>query len=316
MRTPSDASSLFARARAQIPIADALGLLTPPGLLVKLAAYALGVNRSDRVAGTDPSSRDPEFLALLLDAFRPVAERYFRARYVGLEKVPAAGPMLLVGNHNGGLLTTESYLTYLALWDHFGPERALYGLAHDVLFDDPTLRSYAGKFGALRASHEAAHAAFAGGHGVLVYPGSDLDSFRSFRDRKRVVFGERTGFVRLALRERVPIVPTVCAGPQEQWIVLTRGDAIARAFRMKRWARTDVFPIVLSLPWGLTSGFVPYLPLPVPCTLAFGDPISWPSYGPEAADDDAVVARCRDEVASAMQRILDDLYRDRSPFIG
>jgi len=257
MRTASKEPSLFARARAQIPLADALGLLTPPGLLIKLAAYALGGARGDRSTGLDPSARDPEFLALLLDAFRPVAERYFRARYVGVEKVPAAGPMLLVGNHNGGLLTTESYLTYLAIWDRFGPGRALYGLAHDVVFDDPTLRTYAGKFGALRASHEAAHEAFAAGHGVLVYPGSDLDSFRSFQDRKRVVFGSRTGFVRLALRERVPIVPTVCAGPQEQWIVLTRGDAIARALRMKRWARTDVFPIVLSLPWGLTSGFVP-----------------------------------------------------------
>jgi 1-acyl-sn-glycerol-3-phosphate acyltransferase len=316
MGPKADARSLFARARAQIPLEDALGLLTPPGLLVKLAAYALGVNRGDRFAGTDPSLRDPEFLALLLDAFRPVAEHYFRARYVGVEKVPATGPMLLVGNHNGGLLTTESYLTYLALWDRFGPERALYGLAHDVVFDDPTLRTYAGKFGALRASHEAAHEAFAAGHGVLVYPGSDLDSFRSFQDRKRVVFGPRTGFVRLALRERVPIVPTVCAGPQEQWIVLTRGDAIARALHMKRWARTDVFPIVLSLPWGLTSGFVPYLPLPVPCTLAFGDAIAWPELGPEAADDDAVVERCRDEVQAAMQGILDDLYRDRAPFLG
>jgi len=316
MGPKADARSLFARAREQIPLADALGLLTPPGLLVKLAAYALGVNRGDRTTGLDPAARDPEFLALLLDAFRPVAEHYFRARYVGVEKVPATGPMLLVGNHNGGLLTTESYLTYLALWDRFGPERALYGLAHDVVFDDPALARYAGKFGALRASHEAAHEAFSAGHGVLVYPGSDLDSFRSFQDRKRVVFGPRTGFVRLALRERVPIVPTVCAGPQEQWIVLTRGDAIARALHMKRWARTDVFPIVLSLPWGLTSGFVPYLPLPVPCTLAFGDPIAWPELGPEAADDDAVVARCRDEVQAAMQGILDDLYRDRAPFLG
>ena len=308
--------SFFSRAREQIPLADALALLTPPGLLLKLTAYALGINRSQSASGTDPSLRDPKFLALLLDAFRPVARHYFRATYTGIEKVPASGPMLLVGNHNGGLLTTESYLTYLAIWDRFGPERALYGLAHDVLFDDPTLRTYAGKFGALRASHEGAQAAFSAGHGVLVYPGSDLDSFRSFRDRKRVVLGNRTGFVRLALRERVPIVPTVCAGPQEQWIVLTRGDAIARALDMKRWARTEVFPVVLSLPWGLTSGFVPYLPLPVPCALAFGDPIAWPEYGPDAADDDAIVARCRDQVAAAMQHLLDDLYRDRAPFIG
>lgn len=316
MRSTSVASSWLSRARAQVPLGDALSLLTPPGLLAKIGAYALGLNRDDRMSGTDPTLRDTAFLSVLLDAFRPIAQHYFRSQVRGLENVPASGPMLLVGNHNGGIVTTESYLTYLAIWDHFGPDRAIYGLAHDLVLDDPTLRAYASKFGALRASHESAHNAFAAGHGVLVYPGSDLDSFRSFRDRKRVVLGDRSGFVRLALREGVPIVPTICAGPQEQWIVLTRGDAIARLLRTKRWARTDVFPVVLSFPWGLTSGFVPYLPLPVTCSLAFGAPIRWSELGPDAANDEAIVERCRLEVETAMQRLHDELYRDRAPFVG
>ena len=69
---------------------------------------------------------------------------------------------------------------------------------------------------------------------MLVYPGSDLDTFRPFRDRDKIVLGGRKGFLELALRERVPIVPVVTAGTHEQIIVLTRGDRLARLFTRTR----------------------------------------------------------------------------------
>lgn len=305
----------LSRARKVFPLRDALSLASPTGLVSKLAAYSLGLNRGDAFDATDPNARDPELLGVVFDALRPIMRAWFRWDVRGLENVPKSGPVLLVANHNGGLLNTEAYLTMLAIWDRFGPDRAVHGLAHDVVFDDPTLRRYAARFGTLRASHESAHNAFAAGHAVLVYPGSDLDSFRAWRDRKTVQLGERAGFVRLALREQVPIVPVISAGPQEQWIVLTRGDAIGRRLGMRRWARTEVFPIVLSLPWGLTSGFMPYLPLPVQTSLAFGAPIRW-ALGPEAAEDPTTVAACKREVETKMQALLTELYEGRAPFVG
>jgi len=141
-----------------------------------------------------------------------------------------------------------------------------------------------------------------------VYPGSDLDTFRTFRDRNKVVLGGRKGFLKLALRERVPIVPVVTAGTHEQMLVLSRGDRLARLVHAHAWARTEVLPLILAVPWGLTLGFVPYLPLPAQTTQVFLPPMTWPELGPEAAESPADLERCYLEVEVAMQAAMDRIH--------
>lgn len=300
------------RARRQIPPEDRKILLNPPRLLVRFAKYALRrkTGRADRSPADDVRARDPELVTLLCDLFRILGSHYFRFRVEGVENVPP-GPVLLVGNHSGGLLPSEGFFTTLAIHDHFGPDRAVHALAHDFLFDDPTLHRYATRGGILRASHASAHHALAEGHCVLVYPGSDLDTFRPFRDRGKVVLGGRTGFIQLALRERVPIVPVVTVGTHEQLIVVSRGDRLAKLVHAHAWARTEVLPLVLAIPWGLTLGFVPYLPLPAQTTQVFLPPISWPHLPTSSAESPETVHRCYEEVAGAMQAAMDRLTADR-----
>jgi len=298
------------RARRLMPREDRRVLLNPPRLVARFARFAVArhAGRAGRACADDVRARDPELVALLLELYRVFARRYFRLRVEGIEHVPESGPVLLVGNHNGGLVPTDGFFTALAIRERFGPGRAMYSLVHDFVFEDPVLRRYAARLGMLRASRESARHAFAEGGCVLVYPGSDLDTFRPFRDRRRVVLGGRKGFLELALRERVPIVPVVTAGAQEQFVVLARGDRLARLLHAHAWARTEVLPIVLAFPWGLTSGFVPYLPLPAQATVAFGEPMTWPDADPTRAD---VVDRCYREVEERMQQMLDRLSAGR-----
>lgn len=294
------------RASQLVPLADRIELLTPPILVGKFTRYALTRHKRD-VPSDDPARRDPEMVRLLLDFFRALGRHYFRLEVRGIQNVPAQGPVLLVGNHNGGLLPTDGFFTALAIWDRFGPSRAVYALAHDLLFHDATLRRYALKLGMLRAGPGGASRALSHGDIVLVYPGSDLDAFRPWSARKRVVLGGRKGFLRLALTAGVPIVPVVSVGTHEQFIVLTRGDHLANLIGMRRWGRTSVCPIVLALPWGITSGFIPYLPLPARTTVAFGAPITWPALSARDADDPVALDRCYAEVEARMQAMLDDL---------
>lgn len=293
---------------------DFFELLLPTRIL--RAGIHLALRDGGPMAPTPLEARDPAFVGKMVGAMRWLGERWFRWRVEGAHNLSAAGPALLVGNHNGGLFTWDALLIFVAIWDRFGPERALYSLGHDVLQFDPTLSRYGRRIGALRASHEEAERAFEAGHLVLVYPGSDFDSCRSFRDRSRIVFANRTGFIRLALRNRVPIIPVVSAGAQEQFIVLTRGDGIARALGLGKLLRAHVFPIALALPWGLTSGFFPHIPLPTQITLSFLPPIRWDDLPPEAEHDEAVVRRCYEEVERTMQVELDRLYEGRIPWIG
>ncbi len=289
------------RARQLVPQEDRKVLLSPPRLVARFARFAIAraLGHAGHAHADDLDARDPELVGLMLAFY-----------------VPVRGPVLLVGNHNGAFLPSDAFFTGLAIHERDGPERRMYALAHDVLFEDPLLRSYAQRLGMLRAGHDGAHRALAAGDCVLVYPGSDLDAFRPFRERAKIVLGGRKGFLKLALRERAPIVPVVSVGTHEQLLVLTRGDRIARLTHAHAWARTEVVPIVLSLPWGITSGFLPYLPLPAQTTVAFGEPITWPDLGPRDAEEPAVLARCYTEVETRMQAMLDRLSRGRRFLLG
>lgn len=306
--------SWLSRAREHLPVRDLVAIALPHRAAAMLAAYGLHVHR--RACAEDLEAREPELVRVVLDAARAIGRVWFRAEVEGVEHVPERGAALLVGNHNGGFLTFDTFLTMAAVERRYGIERAVRPLAHDFLFDDRHFRRLALGFGAVRAGHRPAERALARGDLVLVYPGGDLDTFRPFRDRGRIELGERTGFVRLALRAGVPIVPVVSAGTHEQFVVLWRGDAFARAIRLHQWARADIFPVGLSLPWGLGISFLPYLPLPAQTTVAFGAPLAWPELGPDAANDEVVVRRCRDQVRAAMQDLLDGLMRGRIPWIG
>ena len=306
-------SEWFNRARNLLS-PDELAILTPPGFALSFAKYMISPER--QIGGDNIEERDPNYVGLWMDFYRWVGEKYFRWKVEGVEHVPETGPALLVGSHNGGIIVTDSALSMVAIWDKYGPDRRVYALSHDVLHSNASLRRIAARSGILRAGHHGAAKALAAGHLALVYPGSDLDSTRPFSERHKIELGNRMGFLKLALRQRVPIVPVVSVGTHEQFVVLTREDKIADVFGLQKRFRVGVFPIALALPWGITSGLFPYFPLPAQTSIRFAPRIEWPQYGPEDAENPAILARCYEEVTSHMQRELDLLAKNRVPFLG
>lgn len=307
----------YSRARRVINGRDLL-LLTPAGVvqvLTELAKQQLGTAPPVQTSA-DLDAYDPELVDVLADFFRAMGKYYFRLQIRGVENVPLHGSALLVGNHNGGVLPFDTLFTVLAVYDHQGPKRLVRGLGHDSLFAHPVIRSYAERLGILRARPEHAEQSLRSGHLTLVYPGSDWDACRPFAQRNQVVLANRQGFLRLALRNRAPIVPVVSVGTHEQLIILTRGEWLARLLGTRKLMRTNTLPISLALPWGISTPIVPYLPLPAQTTIQFGTPIRFAEVQPEQADDEEVLGRCYAVVETQMQRMLDELARDRIPLFG
>lgn len=250
-------------------------------------------------------TRDEAFVARFLGGLRPWLQRFFEPNVRGLERVPE-GAALMVANHNAGVLMPDVFILGDAIFRELGCRAVPYGLAHDALFAVRPLREAIERLGAVRASPESAHGLFATGHKALVYPGGDRESMRPYRDRHRIVFGPRRGYVKMALREGIPIVPVATAGAHEAFMVLDDGGKIARALGAHRWARVNVFPTVLSMPWGLTVGFPPpYVPVPTRIVMEILPPIYFERSGEEAAADDLYVERCHQQVVDAMQAALD-----------
>lgn len=255
-------------------------------------------------------NRDPAFIDRVWSRFGPLLRRYFRPVVRGLDRIPP-GPALYVGNHNG-VLSWDSFTFFSEVYAAHGLEFLPYALGHDLSMQLPLIHQLFVPLGAIRASHQNAHRVFARGGKVLVYPGSDYDSFRAYRDRNRILFGPRRGYVRLALREQVPIVPVVTAGAHEVLYIIDDGAWLARALRLDKLVRSKTWPIALSIPWGLTIGPPPpFVPWPAQFFQEALEPIEFECGGPDAAADAAYVEQCHEAVLTTMQTALDRLVAER-----
>ena len=82
------------------------------------------------------------------------------------------------------------------------------------------------------------------------------------------------GFVRLALKHDVRIVPVVWIGGHEAALFLGLGEHIARLLHLRRLLRIDVAPVRIALPWGITLLDLPLrLPLPAKVSIEVLSPI-------------------------------------------
>jgi 1-acyl-sn-glycerol-3-phosphate acyltransferase len=258
----------------------------------------------------DDIARDEELIVRIAKRVGPLLDLWFQPEIRGIERIPK-GPALLVGNHSGGTMSPDSFVIGVALYRALGVEAVPYWLGHDMLVKIPLFRHVV-PLGVVRASRAMAHNLFVAGRKVLVYPGGEQETLRTWGERDRIVFAGRTGYIRLALREGVPVIPIVVAGAHEVFVVLGGGEALARLLLTKLLFRVQTWPLTLSFPWGLTAGPpVLYLPFPVRMLGEVLEPIMFDRSGPEAAGDDDYVRRCDDLVRARMQAALTRLAAER-----
>lgn len=267
-----------------------------------------------RRASRDPFAlRDPEYIERTLPAWRAVSRLYFRADVRGMDHIPPEGPVLLVGNHSGGIMIADTFVFAQEFYDHFGAQRVFHQLAHDLIFRTPGARALVQPYGTVPASPENMARALDAGAALLVYPGGDDETFRPSWESSTVDFAERMGFVRLALEHDVPIVPIVAIGGQETGLFLGRGRGLARALNLDR-LRLKVMPPVVGPPLGLTMLDLPVrLPLPAKISIRVLQPIDLRA----RLGDDPDVEEGYELVTATMQRMLTRLSNERTlPVVG
>ena len=258
------------------------------------------------VAPAVVDERDIRFLERYALPFLDGFSRWFRPEVRGLDRLPAHGPFLVVGSHSGGLFLPDSAAFLVAWARERGIDDPLHVLVYDLTSRLPGIGRALHKIGCVAASPTAAEAALAQGQPVLVYPGGDHEACRPWRERHRVDLGGHTGFVRLALRAGVPVIPVVNHGSHESDLILFRGERVAKALGLRR-LRVSVMPIVASVPFGLVPIFVPHLPLPARVTVEVLEPLDWSHHRPGGADEPAIVAACYEEITGVLQAALDRL---------
>ncbi|WP_017295769.1 lysophospholipid acyltransferase family protein [Geminocystis herdmanii] len=264
--------------------------------------------------GWSLNQRDPDTIKQLMPFWEILYKYYFRVETSGWENIPH-GQVLLVGSHNGGIAAPDMVMMMYDWFRRFGTERLAYGLMHPIAWTAyQGITNMAAKTGAIRANPKMAIKAIESGASVLVYPGGAEDVFRPYTERNKIKFVGRKGFIKLALRYSLPIVPLISKGAHESIFVLA--DLYEDVKKLNKqglfpWIfdlDPKTFPIYLGLPWGLALGPLPNIPLPVPMTTRVCNPIYFDNYGLEASLDRAYVQKCFDRVVNEMQGELNILY--------
>lgn len=270
-----------------------------------------------RFDGWSLDDRDPEMIKSWMPIWELLYRYYFRVTTDGWHHLPSQGGMLIVGSHNGGFASPDTSMFMYDWFRRFGYDRLAYGLMHPTAWKVPALAKQAVLLGGLVAHPKPAIAALRQSAAVLVYPGGAEDMFRPHALRHKIHFAGRKGFIKLALRERVPIVPIISLGAHDTLIIL--GDYYEQVQQLRQWGMPwlsnvdiGVFPIYLGLPWGIGIGLMPNIPLPVQIHTHVCSPVVFEKYGRDAASDREYVNVCYEKVCSHMQRELDCLVHKKT----
>ena len=266
--------------------------------------------------GWSLDERDPNVIKAFLPIWGWLYEHYFRVKSDGWENIPDNNKMLIVGSHNGGLAAPDMFMFMYDWFRRFGTDRPAYGLMHPAVWKVvPEVARLAVNCGAIQAHPKMGIAGLQKNAAVLVYPGGAEDVFRPYNLRHQIYFAGRKGFIKLALREEVPIVPAISTGAHDTLLVLADFYQYVKQLHElgMPWlfnVDPEVFPIYLGLPWGLSIGPLPNFPLPVSIHTRVCPPIVFEKYGRKAAGDRDYVDACYEKVRLVMQRELDFLTAD------
>jgi len=271
-------------------------------------------------AALEPSPPNETLLKVQQPVYDLLNKYWFRLEVTGWERVPDR-PCLVVGVHSGGALTMDAWTLVNAWWTHFEGRRLLHGTAHDVLMATPGLGDYFRAVGVVAANRKSVTEALAQGDDVVVWPGGEVDSMRSWRKRDVATLAGRTGFVKQAIRSGVPILPVATVGGHDTVFVVSEGKWLANALDkvtgLKKTLRGANLPIVAGFPFPLAVEVLPaHLPLPAKIRTELLEPIAVDD-DPDRADDETYVRSVYDQVQTAIQTGMDALAAKRTlPVFG
>ena len=293
VHAPGDRAS--GRREAQRPSA----LRTPesPGGLSGLLAGAEDFLRR-RLSGdyrVDDFGYD-EMLAreLLLPLAKPLYENYFRVRTLGIERIPDEGPAILIVNHSGTVALDAVMVQYAVAREH-PSRRAIRNMGADLVYRLPFVGPLARKTGNAVACPDDAYELLRRGELLGVFPEGFKGVGKGWRERYKLQRFGRAGFMEVALRAQVPIIPIAVVGAEEAYPMIGNATLLARMLGLPYFPITPTFPLLGPL--GL-------LPLPSRWFIEFGHPIPTDDYPEDAADDAMLVFDLADRVRDTIQQML------------
>ena len=197
---------------------------------------------------------------------RPVYRHWFRAEWEGLEHIPLDGGALLVANHAGAIPSDAPVVMHGIETELLRP---VYGLAENLFRPLPVLGTLWSRAGGVPAHPDNAYRLLHDDEQlVLVFPEGTKATGKLVRDRYQLRRFGRGGFVEIAMRAGVPIVPMAIVGNEEAMPILWKSARLAKLLGL------PYFPITANqFVFGPLLGYM--LPLPAKFRIRVLPPITF-----------------------------------------
>ena len=196
-------------------------MIEVPGLDERLARLDVQLNS----AGFDRWGFHPETLRKLAPILYLLYKKYFRVEACGLEKLKP-GRALFIGNH-GGQIPLDAMMAGLALFLESEPPRMARAMVERWVPTVPFVSTLFTRIGAMIGDPNNCRELLEHDQSVLVFPEGVRGSGKLFKERYQLQrFG--TGFMRLALETKAPIIPVAIIGTEETYPSVYNFEALAK----------------------------------------------------------------------------------------
>lgn len=220
--------------------------------------------------------------------FMEVLRKYFRLEIEGVENIPRNGPVIIAPNHSGFSGFDAMILAYILQQE---TKRIPRVLTHHLWFLTEKTALPAQKLGFIEATFENGISLLKKNNMIVLFPEGEQGNFKP--STKRYQLQEfRRGFVRMALKQGAPIIPTLVIGAEETHINLQQ-------LKFSKFLRGLVLPLPLNV-----------IPLPAKWKIIFQKPIHLP-FGPEKVNDAETCFDLANEIQESMQKKLNKEIKKR-----
>jgi 1-acyl-sn-glycerol-3-phosphate acyltransferase len=254
-----------------------------------------------RLSDVDEWGRSERTRALARTLYEPVYSKWFRTEWDGLEKVPAEGGALLVANHAGAIPSDAPVIMHGIEKEL---ERPVYGLADYFFRTVPVVGTLWARAGGVSARPANAYRLLKEQQQLaLVFPEGTKGPSKSFTDRYQLRRFGRGGFVEIAMRAGVPVLPIAVVGSEEAMPIVLRLPSLAKALRV------PYVPITANV---LTMGPLGVvLPFPAKFKLRVLDPVRFDVPPDQERYSKSRIMEESERIRTQLQEAVYDMLRDR-----
>lgn len=235
--------------------------------------------------GIDPYGISKDALAANFTALQFFYRTYFSVESHGLSYVPKRGRVMLVGNHSGGF-ALDGIMVICSMFFDMEPPRVAQGMAEKFLNKLPFASQISSRLGHLTGLPEHAERLLADERMLMVFPEGVRGTAKLYKERYSLVqFG--TGFMRLAMKMKTPVVPFAFLGGGEAVPTISNAVTIGK---------------ILGLPYIPVTPWLVAMPLPAKLEVYYSEPMFFEGSGSE---EDEVVQTHVDKVKGRIAQLID-----------